>query len=145
MSKATVSDIFDVTMQLIDELNDSGESQTSDTEEYRNRTVGIMNILISECYPLSDEKDTSRPDSAWKAVEDLDDQLKGIDETLARGIMPYGLAANLLVDENPTAAQFYQTRYEELLRQKQQRIPADQGLIENVYGGIEYGWFSRWG
>jgi len=144
MSKATVSEVFDATMQLIDELNDQGEAQTGDTEEYRNRTIGIMNILISECYPYSDEKDTSKPDSAWKAVEDLDDTLAGIDNTLAFGVMPYGLAANLLTDENPTAANYYQQRYETLLAQKRSRMMADVGEIENVYGGIEYGYFSRW-
>lgn len=144
MSKATVSDVFDATMQLIDELNDAGESQTSDTEEYKNRTLGIMNILISECYPYSDEKDTTKPDSAWKAVTDFDDALKGIDNTLAYGVMPYGLAANLLPDENPGLANFCQQRYETLLAQKRSRMQADVGEIEDLYGGIEYGHFGHW-
>lgn len=144
MSKATVSDVFDVTMQLIDEVSDTGATQTTDTEEYRNRTIGIMNILISECYPISDEKDNTKLDSAWRAVQDFDDSLKGIDNTLALGVMPYGLAANLLTDENPTAANYYQQRYEALLAAKRSRMQADVGEIENVYGGIEYGYFSRW-
>lgn len=144
MSKATVSDVFDVTMQLIDEVSDTGLTQTTDTEEYRNRTIGIMNILISECYPFSDEKDNTKLDSAWRAVEEFDDELKGIDNTLALGVMPYGLAANLLTDENPTAANYYQQRYEALLAAKRSRMQADVGEIENVYGGIEYGYFSRW-
>lgn len=144
MSKATVSDVFDVTMQLIDEVSDTGATQTTDTEEYRNRTIGIMNILISECYPFSDEKDNTKLDSAWRAVEEFDDSLKGIDNTLALGVMPYGLAANLLTDENPTAANYYQQRYEALLAAKRIRMQADVGEIENVYGGIEYGYFSRW-
>jgi len=144
MSKATVSDVFDVTMQLIDEVSDTGATQTTDTEEYRNRTIGIMNILISECYPFSDEKDNTKLDSAWRAVQEFDDTLKGIDNTLALGVMPYGLAANLLTDENPTAANYYQQRYEALLAAKRSRMQADVGEIENVYGGIEYGYFSRW-
>lgn len=144
MSKATVSDVFDVTMQLIDEVSDTGLTQTTDTEEYRNRTIGIMNILISECYPFSDEKDNTKLDSAWRAVQEFDDSLKGIDNTLALGVMPYGLAANLLTDENPTAANYYQQRYEALLAAKRSRMQADVGEIENVYGGIEYGYFSRW-
>lgn len=144
MSKATVSDVFDVTMQLIDEVSDTGATQTTDTEEYKNRTIGIMNILISECYPFSDEKDNTKLDSAWRAVQEFDDSLKGIDNTLALGVMPYGLAANLLTDENPTAANYYQQRYEALLAAKRSRMQADVGEIENVYGGIEYGYFSRW-
>lgn len=144
MAKATVSDVFDATIQLIDELDDQGRSQTADTEEYKNRTLGIMNILISECYPVSDDKDTTKPDSAWRAVLEFDDTLKGIDQTLALGVMPYGLAANLLADENPTLANFCQQRYEALLAAKRGRMPADVGEIENVYGGIEYGYFGRW-
>lgn len=144
MSKVSVSEVFDATMQLIDELNDQGQSQTSDTVEYRNRTIGIMNILISECYPISDEKDTAKLDSAWRAVEEFDDPLKGIDNSLALGVMPYGLAANLLVDENPTAANYYQQRYEVLKEEKRRRMLAEVNDIELPFGGIEWGKFSRW-
>lgn len=144
MSKVSVSEVFDATMQLIDELNDQGESQTSDTEEYRNRTIGIMNILISECYPISDDKDFSKLDSAWRPVEELDDTLKTIDTSLALGVMPYGLAANLLVDENPTAANFYQQRYEALKEEKRRHMLADVSDIETPFGRIEWGKFSRW-
>lgn len=144
MSKVSVSDVFDYTMQLIDELNDAGESQTADTEEYKNRTIGIMNILISECYPFSDEKDPDKLDSAWKAVEEWDDMLKGIDNTIAYGVFPYGLAANLLVDENPTAANFYQQRYEALKAEKRNRMQAEISEIQSPFGGIEYGQFGSW-
>ena len=102
--------------------------------------------LDAECYPFSDLKDPDAADSSWRRV-DMDaweDNLYKIDNTLALGIMPYGLAANLLVDENPTAAGYFQQRYDELLRGKKSRTPADVGEIENLYGGIEYGQFSRW-
>lgn len=145
MTTATVSEVFDMTMSLIDELNDRGAAQTADTEEYKNRTLGILGMLVAECFPYSDLKGAETADSAFRLPEDFDDNLYRIDNTLAYGILPYGLAANLLVDENPAAAGFYQQRYEELLRQKRSRAPADSGEIENVYGGLGYGWFSRWG
>lgn len=142
---ATVSDVFEAAMSIMDELNDSGEAQTSDTQEYKNRTLPIMNVLISECYPYSDLKNAAKPDSAWTAVQDFEDYLARIDETLARGIMPYGLAANLLVDENPSAASFYEARYEELLKQKAQRVRASVEDIEDIYGGVGHGCGARWG
>ena len=145
-STATMSDVFDVAIAVMDEINDSGKTQTADTEEYKRRTPGIMNILLAECYPFSDLKDPDAADSSWRRV-DMDaweDSLYKIDNTLALGIMPYGLAANLLVDENPAAAGYFQQRYDELLRGKKSRTPADVGEIENLYGGIEYGYFSRW-
>lgn len=141
---ATMSDVFDTAIALMDEINDSGKTQTADTEEYKRRTPGIMNILLSECYPFSDLKDPEAADSSWRAPEEWDDNLWRIDNTLALGVMPYGLAANLLVDENPAAAGFFQQRYEELLNKKKSRAKADVGSIEDIYGGIEYGHFSRW-
>ena len=142
---AEVSDVFDAAMSIMDELNDSGEAQTTDTQEYKNRALPIMNVLISECYPYSDSKDTTKPASAWRAVTEFDDSLYKIDDTIALGIMPYGLAANLLVDENPSAASFYQARYEDLLKAKARRVRATVEDIEDIYGGIGHGEFSRWG
>lgn len=140
-----VEDVFNAAMAIMDELNDSGEAQTTDTQEYKNRTLPIMNVLISECYPYSDSKDTAKPDSAWRAVMEFDDSLYKIDDTIALGIMPYGLAANLLVDENPSAASFYQARYEELLKAKARRVRATIEDIEDIYGCIGRGEFSSWG
>ena len=83
--------------------------------------------------------------SRRRAVTEFDDSLYKIDDTIALGIMPYGLAANLLVDENPSAASFYQARYEERLREKARRVRASVEDIEDIYGGIGHGWFSSWG
>lgn len=140
-----VEDVFNAAMAIMDELNDSGDAQTTDTQEYKNRTLPIMNVLISECYPCSDSKDTTKPDSAWRAVTEFDDSLYKIDDTIALGIMPYGLAANLLVDENPSAASFYQERYEGLLKAKARRVRDTVEDIEDIYGGIGHGEFLRWG
>ena len=145
-STATMSDVFDVAIAVMDEINDSGKTQTADTEEYKRRTPGIMNILLAECYPYSDLKDPDAADSSWRRV-DMDaweDSLYKIDNTLALGVMPYGLAANLLVDENHAAASYFQQRYDELLNRKKSRAKADTGSVEDLYGGIEYGYFSRW-
>ena len=77
-------------------------------------------------------------------MESLDDGVPAGDTSWALGALPYGLAAALLVDENPTAASFYQQRYEELRAYYLSRIQAQQGDIVNLYGGIEYGEFGSW-
>ena len=76
--------------------------------------------------------------------EDLDDPIEGVEDTFALAALHYGLAANLLVDENPAAASFYEQRYEELRDRYLSRLPAKTGEIEDMYGGIEYGRFGRW-
>lgn len=141
---ATMSDVFDVAIAVMDEINDSGQTQTADTEEYKRRTPGIMRILLAECYPYSELKDPDAAASSWRIPDEWDDSLWRIDNTLALGIMPYGLAANLLVDENPAAASYFQQRYDELLRDRKGHTAASIGEVEDLYGGIEYGQFARW-
>ena len=66
------------------------------------------------------------------------------DTSYSLGALPYGLAAGLLVDENPSAASFYQQRYEEMRAYYLARLQAAVGDIGNLYGGIEYGRFAGW-
>jgi len=136
---AFVNEVFDATMGLMDELSSKGEAQTSDTKEYMYRTPAIMNILTGEFHSEAGSTES------FLAVEEFDDYLAGIPEAYARTVLPYGLAANLLVDENPTAASFFEQRYEELMKRYIRRMPAEFESIIDVYGvGNEYGEFSRW-
>ncbi len=135
----TVRDVFTAAMGLMDELSAQGEALTSDTREYEYRTPGIVNMMVSEYRILSGQP------GGFVAVEGLDDYILKIDDTYALGVMHYGLAANLLVDENPTAASFFEQRYEELRNMYFARRPAEDGeKVVDLYGGIEYGEFGGW-
>lgn len=134
----TVEEVFDAAMSLMDELDASGAAQTNDTEEYANRTPAIMNTLIAEMRILSGER------GFVPMLEGLDDALLNVDDNYAMGVMQYGLAAKLLLDENPAAASFYHQKYEELRERYFARMEAAIGVTENLYGGIEFGQFSRW-
>ncbi len=135
----TVREIFDASMGLIDELGSKGESLRRETEEYQRRTPSIINMMISEYRLLSGER------GGFVPMESLEDMVLRIDDAYALGVMQYGLAANLLVDENPAAAGFYQQRYEELRNIYFSRRMSDGGeAIEDIYGGIEFGQFARW-
>lgn len=138
--------VFDKAMHLMDEVNEStGQSDTADTREYKNRTIQILNILRVECFPASD---TYKVTEAGKRpicpeITDFDTPI-GLDDGICQGVLPYGLAAHLLLDENPDVAAFFIQRYQELLAQYRYSIPAEAEDIEPVYGGIEFGYFSRW-
>ena len=135
----TVEDVFKAAMGLMDELSATGEAKTGGTKEYEYRTPGIVNMMISEYRMLAGQA------GGFVAVEGLEDYILKIDDTYAIGVMQYGLAANLLVDENPTAASFYEQRYEEMRNLYFSRRPAEDGEeIVDLYGGIEYGRFGRW-
>ncbi len=135
---AYVGDVFEAAMGLMDELGPGGEAESPDTAEYVLRTPAVINSLAAELKILTGER------GDWLPVESLDDTVPAGDTNWALGALPYGLAAALLVDENPTAASFYQQRYEELRAYYLSRIQAQQGDIVNLYGGIEYGEFGSW-
>lgn len=135
---AYAGDVFEAAMGLMDELSAEGEAQTSDTAEYVLRTPAVINLLVSELKMLTGERDD------WLPVESLDDIVPVADTSYALGALPYGLAANLLVDENPSAAGFYQQRYEELRAYYLSRMRAVSGNITDLYGGLEYGEFAGW-
>lgn len=143
----TAQEIFELTMAKMDELDDNGKVDSSDTAEYRNRTLGILNILQGEVFPYSDTYQDyadqgRRP--ICPAIEDFDEPLQ-LDDFICKSVLPYGLAAHLLLDENPSAAGFYQQRYEELLRKLQSGfgLAATSEDIVDVYG-MGRNPFTRW-
>lgn len=144
----SVQSVFDKAMYLIDAQNEStGSTDTSDTTEYKVRTLGILNNLIDDAYPASDTfaigEDGKRP-----ALDDLtsfSDEIK-MDPYIVRSVLPCGLAAKLLSEENPTLADFFWQLYEQRLAKARAGVPASFESIEDglPYGGIEYGEFARW-
>lgn len=138
--------VFEKAMHLMDEVNEStGAADTADTKEYKNRTLPILNILRVECFPCSDTFKVSKPGKrpTCRSIDDFETPI-GMDDTICQGVLPYGLAAHLLIDENPDMASFFNQRYQELLNQFRYSIPAETEDIEGLYGGIEYGYFARW-
>lgn len=143
-----VQGVFDKAMYLIDAQNEStGSTDNSDTTEYKVRTLGILNNLIDDAYPASDTfaigEDGKRP-----ALDDLtsfSDEIK-MDPYIVRSVLPCGLAAKLLSEENPTLADFFWQLYEQRLAKARAGVPASFESIEDglPYGGIEYGEFARW-
>lgn len=135
--------IFEHTMTLIDELNDNGAADHADTLEYKHKTLPILNILQGELYPYSDtfrnRNDKKRP--IISPVESLEDSLD-LDDYICRTVLPYGLAAHLMIDENPTIAAFYQQRYEELKAGLQRGMPGMTEDIVDVYAGDGGGYYD---
>ena len=142
----TAQQVFDMAMNLMDEINEStGATDTADTREYKNRTIAILNILRMECFPASDTYLVTQPGKRPVCPEIPDFQTPiGLDDGICQGVLPYGLAAHLLLDENPDVAAYFSQRYAELLEQYRNRLPAESEDITPLYGGIEYGQFASW-
>lgn len=141
--------IFEMTMSLMDELNEStGKPDTADTREYKNRTIPILNVLRGEVYPYSDTY--ARDVAAGKRpicpiIINFTDAMP-LDDYICQSVLPCGLAAHLLMQEDPTAANFFQQRYDELKAMLARGMPAESVDIEDIYGGNSfphnnYGWW----
>lgn len=143
----TAQDVFDAAMGLIDEVNEStGSTDTADTKEYKQRTLLILNMLIGELYMYSDTYKVSKAGKRpiVSTISDFDSSI-GLDDYICRTILPYGLAAHLQLDENPSVASFFQQRYDELKNRLVFGLPQASEDIEDIYGGIEpYNEFGMW-
>ena len=143
----TAQRVFDIAMGLIDEVNESsGETDTSDTREYKVRTLLILNALRGELFPYSDSyeqvEEGKRP--IVDVIQNFTDFIQ-LDDYICQTVLPYGLAAQLLLDENPSAAAFFKQRYEELRDKLAAGFPRSSESITDVYGvSTEYNYFSRW-
>lgn len=147
-------DVFQSAMALMDEMD------ANDYGEYTIRSVNILNGLIQECYPYSDTY--TKPTQPGKrsvadhlTVPDITQATDplNLDDYITYTVLPYGLAAHLFIDDNPTSAGFFQQRYEELLnRLKTEGILAESEDIIDVYSnsldgrgnGIGFEWTTRW-
>lgn len=143
----TAQRVFDLAMGLMDEVNEtSGGTDDADTREYKVRTLLILNALRGELFPYSDTYAAEEPGKRpILAVIQSFDQVIGMDDYICQSVLPYGLAAQLLLDENPDSASFFQQRYEEMRMNLAKGLPQQSESISDVYGIVSpYNEFSRW-
>ena len=74
--------IYEMAIALMDSMSDSGVADTTDNNEYKMRTLPILNVLRGELYPFSDTYETDedgRPVAAlirsFDKPIDLDDYI----------------------------------------------------------------------
>ncbi len=140
---ATVQQVFDTAIHMMDEQNESsGGTVTQDTEEYKLRTINLLNTLILLLYPYSDTQEAAaagkRPTPPLLTVDNYKNpdfaQKVPLDETLSIGILPYGLAAHLLIGENTELASWFMSRWNQGVSEIRSRSLAEFVPIHNPYG-----------
>lgn len=139
-------EIFDIAIHLIDAQNESsGATETADTQEYMLRTPSLLNSILNRAYPYSDNyvaAAENRPvHPALSAITDLVE----MDDYICLSVLPYGLAALLVNPEGESGmASFFWQMFEEGLVSARNSLPSSIEPMESAYGGLEYGWFSKW-
>lgn len=134
----TVQTVFEVAMGLIDELGEpAGIADCPENREYKHRTPAIISALQNECL---------RASSTWRALPGGGrpvlppvtsmSQTLALDEGVALGVLPYGLAAYLVLDEDPSLAGYFSQRYTEQLAAAARAVPVRSESITQLYGSL---------
>lgn len=141
---ATVQQVFDMAIHLMDEQEEAtGAPLTDDTEEYRHRTISILNMVIPSLFTFTDTYQAAteaegRPTAPVLAVVDYSNpdfsQSVPLDNTLALGVLPYALAAHLTATENEAMSRWFMERFNQAFGDLRARVPAQFEPISTPYG-----------
>lgn len=141
----TVQQVFDMAIHLMDEQSEStGNTGTVDTQEYKFRTISILNSVIASLYPYSGTykagtksgRPVPRQLTADNYAEPDFEQTIPLDDALSLTCLPYYLAAQLLSAENEVLAAWFMNRYRETFGDLRNRIPAEFEPITVSYGSF---------
>jgi hypothetical protein len=117
----TAQQVLNITASLIDDLTESGAVSFEEPDNYNAKTLSILTILQAEL--------TANP----VPLTDISQELS-VSDKVALMVLPYGLAAHLLMhDGDQNIASFFNARYDELKRKQ----PAKTVKINDVYGVID--------
>lgn len=112
-------DVFKIAMDLMDEESQDGTFDGYPVE-YKKKAWSIMTMLQAELLP---------PSIPPIAITNENNVLQ-IDDRTSLTVIPYGIAAHLLLNEDQNKAAFFNARYDELKRKR----PAMITPIKDVYG-----------
>jgi hypothetical protein len=132
----TGNDVFDIAMALTDNYA-GGTPTSSDTTEYSERLVPIINNLLPELYRISDTVSVTagtRPVPTF--ITALTDAID-LDDALARGVLPHGVIYSLFINDEPVMANLHLQLYQEKMAQFR-NAPQEFSAIEDVYGISDY-------
>lgn len=130
-----VKKALELALDIINQRNEDGE-YASYTADYEKNVLSYVNILTISLYELDCRIKgiTCNIDEATpRCVESLEDDMV-LHETICRGILPYGLAFMLLLEEEPQRAERYHVLYkEECARLEKMSAAVRRRPITEVY------------
>lgn len=115
----TVKQVFDAALVLIDEVLENGNIVADQPKYYQSKSLSILTSLQAELLPI-----TETP----PILKSLTDVL-ALSDRVCLTVLPYGLAAHLLIQDDPNSASFYNARYEELRK----KTPTTITRITDIY------------
>jgi hypothetical protein len=119
-------------MAMIDEMLASGELDAESTAEYRAKAPHILTMLQNEIVGIENRY---KRDDEWIypiPIESLDQTFQ-VDDIKASNLLTNGVAANLMLHEDKTLANFFEQRYEEMKGMFLKPTPRKPEKREDVY------------
>ena len=107
-------DIFNMTMAMIDEMLTSGGLDAEATAEYRAKAPSILTMLQTELIGI-DNRYRDKKDWVYPVVIESLEQPLQVDDIKAQTLLTNGLAAQLMLHEDKTLANYFEQRYQDEL------------------------------
>ncbi|MBE6689593.1 MAG: hypothetical protein E7588_10045 [Ruminococcaceae bacterium] len=131
----TAQKIYQAALELINERDENGELCDS-TGDFEKNAPGYLSILTISLYELdcrikgvSCNIDDDNPPS----VKSLEDEIT-LHSVLCRGVLPYGLAFMLLLEEEPSRAEKFRMLYENAVYNlEKMHLRGQRKNIKDVY------------
>ena len=128
----TGNNVFTITMAMIDEMLSSGELDAESTAEYRAKAPYILTMLQNEIVGIENRY---KREEEWiypVPIEDLNQTFQ-VDDIKATNLLTNGLAAQLMLHEDKTLANYFEQRYEEMKGMFLKPSPRKPEKREDVY------------
>lgn len=106
-------DIFNITMAMIDEMLASGGLDEEAVAEYRAKAPSILTMLQTELIGI-DNRYRDKKDWIYPVIIESLDQTLQLDDIKSQTLLTNGLAAQLMLHEDKTLANYFEQRYEEM-------------------------------
>ena len=132
----TAEEIFTMAIHLMDQQNDAtGAAAGREVAVYRTRALSVLNGILPALRPFSDTgpEGPGRPPCPPLTAFS---QAVPVDDALARGVLPYALAAHLLAGEASDLSLWFQRQYALHLAELQAQTPGRWEAISMPYGAF---------
>ncbi len=103
-----LSVIYESALALLGEMPGQGD-------EFHPNVIALINTLIADCFDVNNTLRVYRGEKALEEIpfnESLDDRLE-YEEQLCRDMLPYGLAALMILEDDANRAGFFDFRYQQ--------------------------------
>lgn len=142
----TCHEIYDITMALMDEMIDNTTLEQvpnpdyPSTKDYQARTPGILTILQNQIVMYF--KTRGIEIETLDRLETMEDEVE-LDDDICMAVLPYGLAARLLGQEDTAMSSYFSQLYNEGLanaaESSSDKPKGKQFPGNNIYGLFEAG------